>query len=529
MGKSKGSTPNFKSYTPNQLMLIPPSLQDLIAEHHPVYLVGRIIDEIDIDSLIDQYSDKGRNSYHPRMLLKVLVYGYLKNIYSSRKLEAAVRENIHFMWLSGMQTPDHNTINRFRSERLKPVLKQIFGKVVQLLANEGHIQIKRAYVDGTKLEANANKYTFVWGKRIKNSKERIQQQLKEIWAYAERIAKDELRNNDPTDFDEIDSDKVRRTIDQINEAIKDKPVDKKIKQKLNYAKKHWPNKLDEYKKQEEILAGRNSYSKTDKDATFMRMKDDHMMNGQLKAAYNWQLSTSDQMITNYSVHQSSTDTVVLQQHLEAYHDLYGYFPATVVADAGYGSEQNYDYLEQHQIDSYVKFNYFHKEQTKKWAADIFKKHHFYYNLELDCYYCPMGQKMTNIGKKTNQTKTGFKQTLHLYQAQNCNGCPLRSRCHKAKGNRIIQVNHNLNRHKQKARDKLMSPKGIKHRSQRPQDVEAVFGNIKQNKGFRRFMLRGLEKVEIEVGLLAIAHNLAKIAKKKALLFKIICFASLRPT
>lgn len=515
MAKSKHRQPSFKPYTPNQLMLLPPSLNDLIADNHPVYLVNRIIDEINIDSLIAEYSDVGCSSYHPRMLLKILVYGYLKNTYSSRKLEAAVQENIHFMWLCSMQQPDHNTINRFRSKRLKNVLKEIFGKVVLLLTKEGHIQIKQAYVDGTKLEANANKYTFVWGKRIKNSKDRIKQQLKEIWAYAESVAREELENNAPTDFDEIDSQKVKDTIDKINTALQDKPVDKKIKQKLNYAKKNWPAKLDEYKRQEEILSDRNSYSKTDKDATFMRMKDDHMMNGQLKAAYNWQISTNNQFILNYSIHQKTTDTVVLKDHLSSYYALYGSYPKTLVADAGYGSEENYEYLEDKQIDSYVKFNYFHKEQTKKWQLDGFKVHNLHYNIELDCYYCPMGQAMTKIGEKSNTTKTGFKQTYSLYQAQNCNGCPLRSRCHKAKGNRIIQVNHKLNAHKQKARDKLKSKVGLKHRSQRPQDVEAVFGNIKQNKGFWRFMLRGIEKVEIEAGLLALAHNLAKVAKKKA--------------
>jgi transposase len=150
----------------NQIMLIPPTLDEMIARNHPVRIVSQVIDCINIDSLIARFKGGGTSSYHPRILLKILVFGYLSNIYSGRRLEAALKENIHFMWISGVSQLDHNTINRFRSERLKGVLKQIFAQVVELLVVEGLVNLKEVYLDGTKIESKANRYTFVWGKTI---------------------------------------------------------------------------------------------------------------------------------------------------------------------------------------------------------------------------------------------------------------------------------------------------------------------------------------------------------------------------
>jgi transposase len=170
----------FKDYSPNQIFLLPPSLEDMIDPNHPVRVVNQVIDNLDIDTLIRKYQGGGCSSYHPRLMLKVLVYGYLTNLYSSRKIEQALTQNIHFMWLSGMSYPDHNTINRFRSDRLKGVLKEVFSQVVLLLVEKGTITLKAAYLDGTKIEANANRYTFVWGRSITKSKERIKKQLDEL-------------------------------------------------------------------------------------------------------------------------------------------------------------------------------------------------------------------------------------------------------------------------------------------------------------------------------------------------------------
>lgn len=503
----------FKPYHQSQVMLLPPSLEELIAANHPVRIVNEVLNRIDISPLIKQYKPGGASSYHPLILLKVLVYGYINNIYSSRKIEEALQQNIHFMWLAGMSKPDHNTINRFRSERLKEPLKKIFIQVVQLLAAEGLLSIKEIYTDGTKIEANANRYTFVWGNAIKTNKEKMKQQLDALWKYAQGIAASELDDTDPSGFEKINKEKVEQTIAKIDAALKDKPISNQVKQKLNYARKNWPVALDKYEQQEKIMGDqRSSYSKTDRDATFMRMKEDHMKNGQLKPAYNLQVSTNNQYIANYSIHQATTDTITLPAHLNDYAEQYQSTPAILTADAGYGSEENYQYLEQNNITAYVKYNQFDREQNqriqnkKPFAADK-----LFYNTQQDYYVCPMGQHMENKGSHIRTTATGFKQRITHYQAKNCCHCPLNGICHKSKGNRTIEVSHQLNQLKQQARQLLESEEGIKKRKQRCCDVEPVFANIKNNHGFKRFLLRGKEKVLIEVGLLALAHNLRKKA------------------
>jgi transposase len=505
--------PVFKPYNQQQILAIPPTLEELIPQAHPVRIVNEVINKLNIEPLLKAYHIKGSSSYHPQVLLKVLVYGYVTNIYSSRKLAGACKESVYFMWLSSMSYPDHNTINRFRGVRLKHALRSIFEEVVQLLAKEGLLSIDEIFTDGTKIEANANKYTFVWKKSIQTNKEKMKKQLTEIWQYAQQIASDEDKMPEPPDFTEIDSQKVKATVDQLNEKLAGKDnADKKIKDKLRYVTKHYPVNIAKYEQQEAILGERNSYSKTDTDATFMRMKEDHMKNGQLKPGYNVQISTSNQFIVNYTVHPNPTDTTTLSAHLAQHEASFGKAPKVLTADAGYGSEENYTLLEKEKITAYVKYGMFDKEQNENHNSKFpFAPDKLFYNQQKDCYICPMGQQMDFIGTSTKETSTGFKQTVKRYQAKNCGSCPLNGACHKSKTNRIIEINENLKRLKQRAHELLNTEEGIQRRKKRCFDVEPVFGNIKQNHGFRRFMLRGKEKVAIEWGLLAIAQNLRKKA------------------
>ncbi|MEO7047684.1 MAG: IS1182 family transposase [Ferruginibacter sp.] len=502
--------PVFKQYSPTQSFLIFPSFDELIEANHPVRVVNDVVDKIDLKLLMKQYKGGGTSSYHPKMMLKVMVYSYLTNTYSSRKMEGALKENIHFMWLSAMNRPDHHTLNSFRGHRLKDTLKDIFVQIVQLLAGEGLISLKEVYADGTKIESASNRYTFVWGNSIKANKEKIKKQIDGLWQYAQKVAAEELDTPEPPCFDKVDAQKVTETIEKIEAALKDKQITKQVKQKLSYAKKNWPANLEKYEVQEQIMGERNSYSKTDHDATFMRMKEDHMLNGQLKPAYNVQISSSDQYVVDYGIHQAPTDTTTFIPHLEQHKEQYGQYPEAVTADAGYGSEQNLQYLEENNIGGYVKYSYFDKEQSSAHLNKYpFAPATLHYNKESDCYYCPMGQPMKNIGTYTKTTAAGFKQELTKYQAANCERCPLNGACHKSKGNRIIEINFNLNRLKAIAHQNLTSEKGVAHRKKRPWDVESVFGNIKSNHGFRRFLLRGKKKVAIEIGLLSIAQNLRK--------------------
>jgi transposase len=233
----------FKTYSPHQLHLLPPSWEEKIEPTHPVRVVNQVIESLTLNKLYESYEGGGSSSYHPKMLLKALVYAYMSNIYSSRKIEEAIKSNIHFIWLCGNNEPDHNTINRFRGERVATVLKDIFKQIVLLLAEEGLVSLKDVYVDGTKIEANANRYTFVWGKAIKTNKEKMIKQVDELWQYAQTVAREELPDTEPLEFHTIDAEKVRHTIRVIEEVIKDAPMPKKVKGKLRYAKKSTPTGL----------------------------------------------------------------------------------------------------------------------------------------------------------------------------------------------------------------------------------------------------------------------------------------------
>jgi len=501
----------FKPYYQNQLMALPPTFDELIPENHPVRIVNQVLDQIDLTSLYKKYQGGGSSSYHPRMLLKVLVYGYLCNIYSSRKIEAAIRENIHFMWLAGMEKPEHNTINRFRTERLEGVIKKIFTEVVLLMAESGHVDLQSIYTDGTKIEANANRYTFVWGKKLKTNKARILSELEELWNYTQEVAAEELKDTAPTSFEKMNPEEVRKTIDKIDDLLKDKPLSPEMTQRVKKVKKELPKKIEKNNDQLKQLGDRNSYSKTDPDATFMRMKEDHFGTGLLKPAYNTQISTNNQIITHFSIHQNPGDTTTLIEHMTGFKECYGFFPGEITADAGYGSEENYEFLEQNNVDAYVKYSYFDREQSQhEKAKPAFHPDNLFYNKELNCYYCPMGQPMVFAGTTQEITDMGYVKELSKYQAQNCRDCPVHAACHKSKENRIIEVSHRLNELKAQARERLLSEKGLSHRSQRPIDVEPVFGMIKHNRGRRRFELKGIKKVYIEFGLIALAHNIAKM-------------------
>ena len=244
----------------------------------------------------------------------------------------------------------------------------------------------------------------------------------------------------------------------------------------------------------------------------MRMKEDHMKNGQLKPGYNVQVSTSNQFIVNYTIHPNPTDTTTLPMHLAQHEASFGDAPKVLTADAGYGSEENYTLLEQKEIIPFVKYGLFDKQQGENHnSKHPFTADKLFYNKGKDCYICPMGQQMESIGTIARKTSTGFIQTIKRYQAKNCHTCPLNGACHKSKDNRVIEVNENLKRQKQRVHELLNSEQGKQRRKKRCFDVEPVFGNIKQNHGFRRFMLRGKQKVAIEWGLLAIAQNIRKKA------------------
>lgn len=506
----------FKSDNQNQVLLFPSRLDENIPSVHPVRIVNEIVDKLDISDILSEYKGGGTSIYHPRMLLKILIYGYLNNIYSSRKIAQQLTENIPFMWLSGSQTPDFRTINDFRGKRLKGRINELFANIVRLMQEEGLVSLSKQYIDGTKLESASNRYTFVWRKSVEKHKPRLQEHILEVFDIIEKSISGDNSAGIETELNGLDSNTLRERLSRLTSRLEQ--TSKPVKKALSELENKLLPKLQEYEQKLSLCGERNSYSKTDTDATFMRMKEDHMGNGQLKPAYNVQISTENQIITHFGIYQRPGDTALLLPYIKAFKQRYGLdglTSHTVIADAGYGSEQNYEYMEQEGITGYVKYNYFHMEQKRKFKQNMFLPQNLFYNGELDFMVCPMGQRMNFIRKQKNISDLGYESQVSVYQAQNCQGCPLRKQCHKSQGNRRIELNHKLLEYRKQARELLMSEEGLMHRSKRPVEPEAVFGLLKKNKAFNRFRLRGIKKVEVEFGLLAMAHNLMKLTRNRA--------------
>lgn len=532
----------FKQYNQHQLHLLPPSLEELIPENHLVRIVNSSIDKLNIEPVINAYKGGGTSSYHPKMLLKVIVYAYTQRIYSSRRIAKSIRENIYFMWLSGNNCPDFRTINRFRSSRLKKTIDEVFSSLIILLIESGYVKLENYFCDGTKIEANANKYSFVWSKATKRYKERLEDQIKELINHIDMINTEENKQYSEKDLEEmgeeaeINEEKIISKINQLNEKL-DK-INKEIEEKQK-SEKSKPDSTQEekselkelkskgkqyrkinkklndnylirylkYKRYEKVLGKRNSFSKTDEDATFMRMKEDHMLNGQLKPGYNLQIGTENQFILGYSLHQKSTDTGFLKPHIERFKELTKLKPNKIIADAGYGSLENYEYLAKEEIEAYVKYNYFDREQKK---TKHNKKSEFRYDEERDRFVCQAEKYLEYKYNKKRVTDNGYEYYLRIYEASECTGCKFKEQCCPSTNNKKTTHNFALNKHKEKVKEKLLSEEGIELRKQRCIDVETVFGQIKWNMGFKRFLLRGMKKVNVEIGLISLAHNLKKM-------------------
>lgn len=504
----------FKQQPGKSPELFPVNIFDRIPDNHPVRLVDQVVNQLDITELIKRYKGGGTSAYHPRMMLKVIFYSYLSNVYSCRKIAKALQENIHFMFISGNSTPDFRTINDFRGKILKEHIHRLFAEVVRLLVEMGYVSLEVQYIDGTKIESVANRYTFVWKKSVENRKAKLESKIKGILSDIESaIASDNQELNKEELPEKIDSAALKEKLSELNKKLK--ATDKEQQKELAKLQAEHLPKLEEYEKHLHTLGERNSYSKTDPDATFMRLKDDHLQNGQLKPAYNVQVSTENQFITHVSLHQTAGDTTTLSAHLESFQAAYQCQSKEVVADAGYGSQENYEMMASANIKAYVKYNTFHHERKKKQRENPFLVQNLHYNPEGDFFVCPMGQPMEKVGQSKVRSDNGYVHQVSYYQAKNCQGCPLRAQCHKSgEGpNRRIAVNHRLNELRAQARELLNSPEGKVHRKKRPIEVEAVFGQLKRNNGFTRFSMRGLEKVRLEFLLMALGHNLRKMAAK----------------
>lgn len=514
-------TPRFKPCMQHQPMLFPPSVEELIPENALVRVVDSIVDGMDRSVLESCYPGGGASAHDPSMMLKVVLFCYASGIYSSRKIAAATRENVNLMWLTGMRPLDHSTVNRFRSERIRPVFEDVFSEVVAVLAEAGYVTLDTYFLDGTKIEANANKFTFVWKKSTDKYQEALRRKVR---AHLEAIdaLDDEEEALAPADPSEVGADAIRGAADRINarlrakrEAGEGKSAEaKELRRAAGAIERDWLPRMERYERQQATFAGRKSFSKTDPDATFMRMKDDAMGNGQLKAGYNVQAGTENQFIVDTTVHQRPGDTACAVPHCEHVRERLGRLPASLVADAGYGSEENYAYLEGEGVDAYVKHSEFFREcHNKKWRESEMRIANWAYDEEADEYTCPEGRRLPFLKGSSRTSDLGYESSLRIYECTDCSGCSRRQRCSKSQdpdSPRRIEVNPTLNFFKERASEMLRTETGAKLRKRRSIDVETVFGNIKRNLGFTRFTLRGLEKVTLEWRLVATGHNIRKL-------------------
>ena len=500
----------IKSDNRKQNLLLPPSLDELVPENHMVRVVDAVIDRLDISDILSTYRGGGNSAFNPKMMLKVLVFAYLSNVYSSRRIEELLRRDIYFMWLAGMKRPDFRTINYYRGKRLKEGFDTVFTQVVRLLHEEGFVSLKVQYIDGTKIESVANKYTFVWRGSVEKYDARLKAKTEALLRQIEQ--NHAIENQENPVPEELTAEEVTKRVERIKEKVDAENLGKEERKALKQIETDSVPRMNRYREQLETMGSRNSYSKTDPDATFMRMKEDAMLNGQLKPGYNVQISTENQFITNFGIYQRPTDTLTMISYLESFKARYGMQSEEIVADSGYGSEENYEYMFSNGMTPYVKYNMFHVEQRRGYRNNPFRVSNLFYNPDDDFYVCPMGQKLKFIRQEKRYTASGYQQTVSVYRACRCEGCPLRGQCHKSKRDRQIEVNHTLDDYKARARELLTSEQGIKHRSNRPIEPEAVFGQIKECGRFRRLRLKGLTGAKIDFGLKALAHNLRKLAQ-----------------
>jgi transposase len=516
----------FKDYNMNQLIL-PLDLEVKLQKNDIAFHIHHLVESIPHQAFEPFLRNTGCPAYHPRMMLKIILCAYSQSVFSGRKIEALLKDSIRMMWLAQGYEPSYRTINRFRVQpEVKELIRQCFVQFRCQLVEEKLIEQEAIFIDGTKIEANANKFTFVWKKSIeKYNKSLIE---KSNLLYNELLEKEiipeiERESNEELSLEELSQmvqevDDVITEYDQKIEASSDASERKVLRSERKFPKQVYKQLIDfiirkqKYQRDFEIFGERNSYSKTDLDATFMRMKDDYMKNGQLKAGYNVQIATEGQYTLAYGVYSNPTDTRTLIPFLDEIEQNYFKLPKYIVADSGYGSEQNYDdILSKRKREALITYNMYEKEQKKKYKQNTFNPDNWQYDEDSDTYICPNQQRVTFRYHSVRTDKTGFQRKFKIYECENCSGCPFRSSCTKAKegNNRKVMVNEKWEQQKEYVRAKLSEEKAGSIYRQRKIDVEPVFGFLKANLRFTRFSVRGKSKVENEIGIALMAVNLRK--------------------
>ena len=502
---------------PYQLVL-PLNLEGLVPDDDSVRLLSHELEELDYSLLYQAYSAKGRNpAVDPKTMFKILTYAYSQNIYSSRKIESACRRDINFMWLlAGRKAPDHSTIARFRTGFLADACENLFYQMVKRLENSGELSKETVFIDGTKLEACANKYTFVWKKSVGKWEEKMFRKIQEA---VELVNREYIQSFTVT--------KETRTADlqEISRFLEEVCIDRQVvfvhgrgKRKSNHQRylelfRRFLERQTIYDWHTASFQGRNNYCKTDPDATFMHMKDDHMRNAQLKPGYNVQIGVDSEYIVAADIFQDRNDVWTLVPFLKTMEEKLGFRYPGVTADSGYESEEGYTYLRETGQAPYIKPQTYEKWKKRSFKKDISKRENMEYEENTDTYTCHAGKKLKPIFVKKQKSKSGYQSEVTVYECEDCSGCPYKEQCTKAEGNKRLYVSKSFLEKRQESYENILSEKGIQYRMNRSIQVEGAFGVLKNDYEFQRFLLRGKTKVKLEILLLCMGYNLNKLHAK----------------
>ena len=475
----------------------------MLPEDAPVRLVSAVLEELNYERLYRAYSPKGRKSAaDPQVLFEVLVYGYLCGIYSSRKLEEACRYRIDFMWLLGDErAPDHTTLARFRTGRCREALEDLFYQLAQELESMGETDHSAVFVDGTKLESSAGRYTFVWRKSVEKHLGKVKEQV--------------CRETGKTSLGALQAhlDAMAEGICFVHGSGRRKSGEQRQWEKLSELLKRWKA----YEEQLSIMGeGRNSYSKTDPDATFMRMKEDHMRNGQLKPGYNVQIAVNSEYITGLEVFSDRSDVKTFKPFMRRLEQFHQARYEEVVADAGYESLENYLYLESTGQLCFIKPTNYDQKKGKKFNKQIGRIENMEYDPEEDCFTCAYGRKLP-LRRECTEEIDGRFVTTAWYRCESCSDCPVRSQCCRAKDPeqpKTLTLQKTFWEKRAQATERITSQRGIHLRLCRSIQVEGAFGLLKNDFGFRRFLTRGRANIRAELFLLAMAFDLKKLWMKR---------------
>ncbi len=510
-----------KNYTefgePYQLVL-PLNLEGLVPDDDSVRLLSHELEELDYSLLYQAYSAKGRNpAVDPKTMFKILTYAYSQNIYSSRKIETACRRDINFMWLlAGQKAPDHSTIARFRTGFLADACENLFYQMVCRLEANGELSKETVFIDGTKLEACSNKYTFVWKKSVGKWETKMYERIQEAVC---------LLNQDYSSGFHVGEENRTRDLQEICSFLEERcrlggtvfvyGRGKRKSRNQRYLElfRRFLERQTIYNRHTASFQGRNNYCRTDPDATFMHMKDDHMRNAQLKPGYNVQIAVDSEYIVAAEIFQDRNDVWTLVPFLKNMEANLGYRYPSVTADSGYESEEAYEYLKRQGQTPYIKPQTYEKWKKRSFKKDISRRENMAYDEETDTYTCHAGKKLKEVFKKKQKSKSGYPSEVTVYECEDCSGCPYKEKCTKAKGNKRLYLSKNFLKKRQESYENILSEKGIQYRINRSIQVEGAFGVLKNDYEFQRFLLRGKTKVKLEILLLCLGYNLNKLHAK----------------